>query len=122
MGHLKIGFLLEELDYRLARDERFRLYLTNSLEMEEPEQTVIPLMASFAEESHLAGIVKKETPILVILGNPPYSGHSANVGQWISDTIKTYYQVDGKPLGEKNPKWLQDDYVKFIRFAQWKIE
>ncbi|MFQ6674428.1 MAG: type ISP restriction/modification enzyme, partial [Fidelibacterota bacterium] len=45
-----------------------------------------------------------------------------NVGPWISDTIKTYYQVDGKPLGEKNPKWLQDDYVKFIRFAQWKIE
>jgi predicted helicase len=79
-------------------------------------------MSSLAEESHLAGKVKKETPILVILGNPPYSGHSSNVGEWISDTIRDYYKVDGKPLGEKNPKWLQDDYVKFIRFAQWKIE
>ncbi|MCR4323341.1 MAG: DNA methyltransferase, partial [Nanoarchaeota archaeon] len=75
-----------------------------------------------SEESHLAGKVKKEQPILVILGNPPYSGHSSNVGEWISREIKAYYQVDGKPLGEKNPKWLQDDYVKFIRFAQWKID
>ena len=42
--------------------------------------------------------------------------------KWISKEIKTYYKVDGKPLGERNPKWLQDDYVKFIRFAQWKID
>src|SRR4030065_323033 len=53
---------------------------------------------------------------------PPYSGHSTNIGDWVSKEIKAYYQVDGKPLGEKNPKWLQDDYVKFIRFAQWKID
>src|SRR5690606_4532513 len=72
--------------------------------------------------SHEAGKVKKDIPILVILGNPPYSGHSSNTGEWISDVIKEYYKVDGKPLGEKNPKWLQDDYVKFIRFSQWKID
>lgn len=122
VGHLKIGFLLQELGHRLAKSERFQLYLTNTLEMEELEETKLPGIASLAEESHLAGKVKKETPILVILGNPPYSGHSANIGPWISDAIKIYYRVDGKPLGEKNPKWLQDDYVKFIRFAQWKIE
>ena len=58
----------------------------------------------------------------MITGNPPYSGHSKNKGKWITDLIDTYKQVDGKPLGEKNPKWLQDDYVKFIRFAQWKME
>ncbi len=90
--------------------------------MEELAQTSLPGMASLSEESHLAGKVKKERPVLVILGNPPYSGHSANKSDWITDQIKTYKQVDGKPLGEKNPKWLQDDYVKFIRFAQWKIE
>ncbi|MBM3118493.1 MAG: DNA methyltransferase [Chloroflexi bacterium] len=122
VGHLKMSFLLEELGYRLQKDERFKLYLTNTLEMEELQQTALPGMSSLAEESHLAGRVKKETPILVILGNPPYSGHSANVGEWISKEIKAYYKVDGKPLGEKNPKWLQDDYVKFIRFAQWKID
>jgi predicted helicase len=122
VGHLKMSFLLEELGYRLKEDDRFKLYLTNTLEMEELAQVDIPGMASLSEESHLAGKVKKETPILVILGNPPYSGHSSNVGEWISKEIRVYYQVDGKPLGEKNPKWLQDDYVKFIRFAQWKID
>src|SRR3972149_1891705 len=81
-----------------------------------------PGWVSISEESHLAGIVKRKRPILVILGNPPYSGHSSDVGEWISREIKVYYQVDGDPLGEKNPKWLQDDYVKFIRFAQWKID
>jgi len=140
VGHLKIGFLLEELGHRLDKDERFKLYLTNTLEIDELDQTMVPGMASLAEESHLAGTVKKETPILVILGNPPYSGHSANapwkieeqqrgertvrrrILTFIGDLIEEYKQVDGKPLGEKNPKWLQDDYVKFIRFAQWKIE
>jgi len=122
IGHLKMSLLLEELGYKLREDERFKFYLTNTLEMEELEQTALPGMSSLAEESHLAGRVKKEKPILVILGNPPYSGSSSNVGEWISKEIKTYYKVDGKPLGERNPKWLQDDYVKFIRFAQWKID
>jgi len=134
VGHLKMSFLLEELGYRLKKDDRFKLYLTSTLEMEELEQTSLPGMASLSEESRLAGKVKKEQPILVILGNPPYSGHSANKGEWIGRLLKEgythkngikdngYYQVDGKPLGEKNPKWLQDDYVKFIRFGQWKID
>ena len=122
VGHLKMSFFLEELGHRLSNDERFQFYLTNTLEMEELEQTSLPGMASLAEESRLAGEVKKRRPILVILGNPPYSGHSSNRGKWILDLIKDYKQVDGKPLGEKNPKWLQDDYVKFLRFAQWKIE
>ncbi len=122
IGHLKMSFLLEELGFRLQKDDRVKLYLTNTLEMEELPETKLPGMSSLSEESHLAGRVKKEQPILVILGNPPYSGHSSNIGKWISSEIKAYYQVDGKPLGEKNPKWLQDDYVKFIRFAQWKID
>ncbi|HUM79922.1 MAG TPA: N-6 DNA methylase [Candidatus Saccharicenans sp.] len=134
VGHLKMSFLLEEIGYKLQKDERFKLYLTNTLEMEELAQSSFPGMASLSEESHLAGKVKKETPILVIMGNPPYSGHSANKGKWITDLLKEsyvspdghkdegYYRVDGQPLGEKNPKWLQDDYVKFIRFAQWKID
>jgi hypothetical protein len=120
-GHLKMGYLLEELGHKLTGDERFQFYLTNTLEMQELAQTSLPGMASLSEESHLAGKVKKEKPILIILGNPPYSGHSANKGDWITRQIENYKVVDGKPLGEKNPKWLQDDYVKFIRFAQWKI-
>lgn len=122
IGHLKMGFLLEELGYKLGEDDRFKLYLTNTLDMKELAETTLPGMSSLSRESHAAGAVKKETPILVILGNPPYSGHSANKGPWISKEIREYYKVDGVDLGEKNPKWLQDDYVKFIRFAQWKID
>ncbi|MGH7771982.1 MAG: N-6 DNA methylase [Candidatus Binatia bacterium] len=121
VGHLKIGFILEELGHRLLKDERFQLYLTNTLEMDELEQTALPGMASLAEESHMAGKVKKQTPILVILGNPPYSGISANIGDWITELIEDYKYVDGKHFAERK-HWLQDDYVKFIRFAQWKID
>ncbi len=122
VGHLKIGFLLEELGYKLDKDDRFNLYLTNTLDMKELAESNLPGTSSLSEESHAAGKIKKETPILVILGNPPYSGHSANKGDWISKEIREYYKVDGEKLVEKNPKWLQDDYVKFIRFAQWKID
>ena len=128
IGHLKIGFIFDELGYKMADDERFKLYLTNTLETEEIEQIAMPFYRSLSEESHLAGKVKKEQPILVILGNPPYSGISANINEWTERLLKedidgtqSYYKVDGQPLGEKK-LWLQDDYVKFLRFAQWKIQ
>ncbi len=128
IGHLKMGFIFEEIGYKMADDERFKLYLTNTLEMEEIEQISIPGLSSLSEESHLAGKVKKEQPVLVILGNPPYSGISANINEWTERLLKedidgtqSYYKVDNQPLGEKK-LWLQDDYVKFLRFAQWKIQ
>jgi len=122
VGHLKMGFFLEELGYRLADDERVPFYLTNTLDWDVLEDSPIPGLSALAEESRLAGEVKKQTPILLILGNPPYSGHSSNRGKWIRRLIKDYKRVDGGSLDEKNPKWLQDDYVKFLRFSQWKIE
>ncbi len=73
-GHLKMGYLLEELGHKLSGDERFRFYLTNTLEMENLAKTALPGMESLTEESELAGKVKRHQPILVILGNPPYSG------------------------------------------------
>lgn len=129
IGHMKISFLLEELGYQLGEEERFKLYLTNTLEIDEIQQIAIPGLSSLSEESHLAGQVKQRQPILVMMGNPPYSGFSANSNEWTEKLLKTaldgaqsYYTVDGQPLGERNPKWLQDDYVKFLRFAQWKIQ
>ncbi|HHI87616.1 MAG TPA: DNA methyltransferase, partial [Candidatus Cloacimonetes bacterium] len=129
IGHLKIGFLLEELGYTMSDEERFKLYLTNTLEMDELDSVNIPGLSSLSEENHLANRVKQEIPILVIMGNPPYSGISSNTNEWTEKLLKTdidgaqsYYEVDEKPLGERNPKWLQDDYVKFLRFAQWKIQ
>jgi hypothetical protein len=122
VGHLKMNFLLKELGYILSNDERVRFYLTNALDIEELEISRLPFFSALAAESQQALEIKKQTPILVILGNPPYSGESTNQGAWIRSLIEAYKQVDGRPLGEKNPKWLQDDYVKFLRFAQWKIE
>ena len=115
IGHLKMSLLLEELGRPLLAGERVPFYLTNALEMEDLAQSTIPGTAALARESHLAGRVKKEARITVILGNPPWSGHSANRGCHDAG----YLPLDG---GEKNPKWLQDDYVKFLRFAQRKIE
>jgi len=121
VGHLKMGFFLEELGHRLADDERVPFYLTNTLDNAELEQSRLPGFSALAEESRLAGKVKKQTTILIVLGNPPYSGISSNTGEWITGLIEDYKYVDGKHFGEKK-HWLQDDYVKFLRFAQWKIE
>jgi predicted helicase len=121
VGHLKMGFFLEELGHRLADNERVPFYLTNTLDVEELRQSRLPGFSALAEESHLAGQVKKQTPILIILGNLPYSGISSNMGTWITGLIEDYKYVDGKHFGERK-HWLQDDYVKFLRFAQWKIE
>jgi predicted helicase len=119
VGHLKMSFLLEELGYKLQSDDRFKLYLTNILQMEELAQTELPGMASLSEESHLAGKVKKEQPILVILGNPPYSVSSANKSDFIEEEMDLYKEA---VRDERNIQPLSDDYIKFIRFAHWKID
>ena len=114
-------------------DERLGIYLTNTLDEAPSEwQKLFGAYRILSEEANAASRVKRDLPIMVVLGNPPYSGHSANsswemVGKkkklnFIGQLLKDYYFVDGKPLGEKNPKWLQDDYVKFIRWGQWRIE
>ena len=132
VAHLKLGLRLAELGYDFRSDERLRVYLTNTLE-EPHEWAGLPLFTQeLAREVQAANQVKSDFPIMVILGNPPYSGHSANksweiregkrVRNFIGQLLNEYYYVDGQPLGERNPKWLQDDYVKFIRFAQWRIE
>jgi hypothetical protein len=121
VGHLKMSFLLEELGYKLQKEDRFNLYLTNTLEMEELAQTELPGMVSLSEESHLAGKVKKETPILVILGNPPYSSSVSSGTSFINEKIKDYLKGLGVEQ-EKKKGVIQDDYIRFIRFAHWKIE
>jgi predicted helicase len=132
IAHLKLTTLLGRWGYIVKNDERVQVYLTNTLERNETH-SLLPFMQELSQESIKAGKIK-EKPILAIIGNPPYHGLSANKGEWINELLKEgyeradgskddgYYKVDGKSLGEANPKWLQDDYVKFIRFAQWKID
>ena len=119
VGHLKMSFLMEEFGYKLRKDDRFKLYLTNTLEMEDLAQSEFPGMSSLAEESQLAGKVKKKTPVLVILGNPPYSVSSINKSSFIEKEMKLYKE---DVRDERNIQPLSDDYIKFIRFAHWKIE
>jgi predicted helicase len=133
IAHLKLAMVLKKWHYELGEGERVQVYLTNSLDQGE-DHGLIPFMKEINEERRVAHELVMKKPILAIIGNPPYSGHSANKGKWIDDLLKSgytradgskdegYYRVDGAPLGEKNPKYLQDDYVKFIRFAQWKID
>ncbi len=128
VGHLKISYLLAEQGYEFADDERFKLYLSNTLEPDTPEQISLPIARDISDECVLANEVKHREPILVILGNPPYSYESENTNKWTEKLLKTdmdgaqsYYKVDGAILDERNPRGLQDDYVKFLRFAQWKI-
>ncbi|MCZ7540516.1 MAG: N-6 DNA methylase [Anaerolineae bacterium] len=122
VAHMKLGIALQDLGYTFRSGQRLGIYLTNTLEAEiRPEETPLGLAGIISQEASAAESVKREKPIMVVLGNPPYSGHSSNRGDWISGLIRDYYFVDGQPLGERNPKWLQDDYVKFIRFGQWRI-
>lgn len=119
IAHLKLSQYLRDKGHPLQNDERLQVFLTNTLEPIEPQKNL--LLPAVTKEVEAAQRVK-EKPILVITGNPPYSGHSKNKGKWITAAIDAYKVVDGKPLGEKNSKWLQDDYVKFIRFAQMKMD
>lgn len=133
VAHMKLGLLLRETGYTFESDERLRIYLTNTLE--DADGIIAEnLFANYiSEEAKASSSAKSDSPVMVVIGNPPYSGHSANNSDWIKDLLhgkdtrsneKTgnYFEADGKPLGERNPKWLNDDYVKFMRFAQWRIE
>jgi hypothetical protein len=132
VAHLKLGMELQETGYSFGSDQRLGIYLTNTLE--EAAKKSEKLFAQWiSDEANAAASIKRDLPIMVVMGNPPYSGHSANrsweldnrgkkVPNFIGRLLQDYYKVDGQPLGERNPKWLQDDYVKFLRFGQWRIE
>ena len=130
--HLKLALEIggANAGFTMPAGQRLGVFLTNTLE-EAHESTAGALFAhDIARESAEADAMKREKPVMVVLGNPPYSGHSANKGPWIAGLLRgrdgadetgSYFHLDGAPLGERNPKWLNDDYVKFIRFAQWRI-
>ena len=119
MAHLKLDLLLTETGYVPSSTQRFKVYLTNSLEEHQPE--VIGLWANMlATEANEANAVKRDAPVMVVLGNPPYSGISINKSQFITNLINDYKYVDGEHFNERK-HWLNDDYVKFIRFGEHLI-
>ena len=167
VAHMNLGLQLKEAGYEFKEAERLGIYLTNSLEEGIKEKYDTAFGGFLEQEANEATAIKREKPIMIVLGNPPYSGHSLNRSEkpiegnaprqrkgvgtstrqesgytaqrsnkspqslstripvektFIGELIQDYYFVDGKPLGEQNSKWLQDDYVKFVRFGQWRIE
>ena len=121
VAHMKLGLQLQELGYDFSSDERLRIYLTNTLQEAFQIPAADGFMNRIRDEAEAAKDIKQDVPVMVILGNPPYSYESINTDPWIVGLVRDYYQVDGKPLGERNPKGLLDDYVKFIRFAQHRV-
>ncbi len=123
MAHLKLDLLLKETGYKPTKEQRFRVFLTNSLEEHHPDTG--GLFASWlSAEANEANHIKRDTPVMCIIGNPPYSGESANKGKWIMDLMEDYKKEPGGKikLQERNPKWINDDYVKFLRYGQYFIE
>ncbi len=132
IAHLKLSQFLKNEGYEMQENDKFQIYLTNTL-VPMDKQIKVPLLPALSKEIRNAQMVK-DTPILVITGNPPYNKKSKNTGVWITELLKghdttakessaeqpNYYMIDGKKLNERQ-SWLQDDYVKFIRFAQWKM-
>ncbi len=132
IAHLKLSQTLkEEFDYILDDDERLNIFLTNTLEDIHLNKESHNYFTALVDETKLAQQTKEKN-ILVITGNPPYSGASANKGIFEEEVKKEYKDNleilplaitrNGKIEKEKNPKWLLDDYVKFIRFSQQKID
>jgi predicted helicase len=117
MAHLKLDLLLTETGYKPKKEQRFNIFLTNSLEEAHPDTNTL-LAQWLSDESNAANRVKKDTPVMVVIGNPPYSKNSTNKGEWIEKLVADYK----KNLNEKNIQALSDDYVKFIRFGQHYID
>ncbi|PIR13243.1 DNA methyltransferase [Candidatus Falkowbacteria bacterium CG11_big_fil_rev_8_21_14_0_20_39_10] len=124
IAHLKLSMALKETGFLYFNETRtgkarLGIYLTNSLEEvnKQPELLAFDFGASIAEEAKQASKIKNEKPIMVVVGNPPYSVSSSNKGEWIQNQIKVYKQG----LNERKIN-LDDDYIKFIRFAEHFIE
>jgi hypothetical protein len=133
MAHLQIDLLLKQTGYKNSPPtggvsegrggQRTRVYLTNSLEEFHPDTGT--LFANWlSTEANEANHIKRDTPVMCIIGNPPYSGESANKGDWIMKLMEDYKKEPGgkEKLKERNPKWINDDYVKFLRYGQHFIE
>ena len=120
MCHLKLGMFLQQTGYKSqnsAKPKRLGVYLTNSLEVSDEDFGSL-FSQWLSQEAQEANYIKKQMPIMIVLGNPPYSVSSSNKSDWISNLLEDYK----KDLNDKNIQPLSDDYIKFIRYGQHCIE
>lgn len=116
IAHLKLALTLKNTGYEGQTDKRLNVFLTNSLEEATPRATTL-FAKWLSDEADAASAVKAETPVMICLGNPPYSISSQNSGAWITNLVADYK----KNLNERNIQPLSDDYIKFIRLGQYYI-
>ncbi len=119
VAHMKLGILLQETGYDFTGDQRLGIYLTNSLEEAITQASTLGFARFITDEANAAAEIKRDKPIMVVLGNPPYSVSSANKGEHINELMERYKAA---VRGERNIQPLSDDYIKFIRFAHDRIE
>jgi predicted helicase len=117
MAHLKMDMLLTETGYKPTDDQRFRIFLTNSLEEAHPDTATL-FSSWLSDEADQANAIKRDAPVMVVMGNPPYSVSSTNKSKWIESLTADYK----KDMKERNIQPLSDDYIKFIRFGQHFID
>jgi predicted helicase len=119
MAHLKIEAILQEFGHTAADNQRLQIYLTDSLDSPKQNTPKLPFTQWLSNEATEAQKIKNEAPVMVVLGNPPYSGESVNNGDWIKGLLEQYKKEPQNPSqGIPDTKWLNNDYVKFIRFGQ----
>lgn len=131
IAHMKIGLKLFGTGYRFASNERARVYLTNSLEPagdDKKQRDFEEWAPALAHEAKAVNHIKRNEHFTVIVGNPPYSAASHNPSKsdqgeltHIGRLMRAYFEIEGVPLGERNPRWLQDDYVKFVRYCETSL-
>ena len=112
IAHLKL-----DMEIGIPAQQRLKVFLTNSLE--EADKEAGTLFGNYlAQEANEASHIKQSAPVMIVMGNPPYSVSSNNKGEWISKLLDDYK----KNLNERNIQPLSDDYIKFIRLAQYYVE
>ncbi len=116
MAHLKLDMLLAETGYKPKKNQRFNIFLTNSLEEHHPDTGTL-FSTWLSTEANEANQIKRDTPVMCVIGNPPYAVSSTNKGEWIQNLLKDYK----KDLNERKIN-LDDDYIKFIRYGQHYID
>jgi len=123
MSHLKLDMLLRETGYKREGNQRFRVFLANFLE-DSYADSKTTFERWLNEEATEAQHIKHDTPVMVIMGKPPFSKKTVNKGSWISKLMKDYKVEPGseKPLQEKSFEWINNDYVKFLRYGQYFVE
>jgi Type ISP C-terminal specificity domain/N-6 DNA Methylase len=124
IAHLKLTSFFSQEGYELAGDDRVPVYLTNTLAQQDgggDQLVFLPMLRGIVEEAEAAARVKRDVPVLVIVGNPPYERTSHNANPHSDRLLADFYTIDGVRLPDRNTGPLRDDYLRFVRWSVWKL-